>query len=57
MRFRVEMWNDKVENEIFKYLNEIVGHEIKSNQVAIISFEKVILTSKELTKDYSLSAE
>jgi hypothetical protein len=25
--------------------------------VAIISFEKVILTSKELTKDYSLSAE
>jgi hypothetical protein len=57
MRFRVEMWNDKVENEIFKYLNEIVGHEIKSNQVAIIPFEKVILTSKELTKDYSLSAE
>jgi hypothetical protein len=51
------MWNDKVENEIFKYLNEIVGHEIKSNQVAVIPLEKVILTSKELTKDYSLSAE
>ena len=51
------MWNDKVENEIVKYLNEIVGHEIKSNQVAVIPLEKVILTSKELTKDYSLSAE
>jgi hypothetical protein len=57
MRFRVEMWNDKVENEILKYLNEIVGHEIKSNQVAIIPLEKVILTSKGFTPDYSLSPE
>jgi hypothetical protein len=51
------MWNDKVENEIVKYLNEIVGHEIKSNQVEVIPLEKVILTSKGLTPDYSLSPE
>jgi hypothetical protein len=57
MRFRVEMWNDKVQNEIVKHLNEIVGHEIKSNQVAIIPFEKVILTSNVLTEDYSISPE
>ncbi len=57
MRFRVEMWNDKVQNEIVKHLNEIVGHEIKSNQVAIIPFEKVILTSNVPTEDYSISPE
>jgi hypothetical protein len=55
MRFRIEMWNDKVENEVVKYLNEIVGHEIKSNKVAVIPLEKVILTSNTPTSDYSLS--
>ncbi len=56
MRFRVEMWSDKVQNETVKYLNEIVGLEIKSNQVAIIPLEKVILTSNVPTEDYSLSS-
>jgi hypothetical protein len=55
MRFRVEMWNDKVENEVVKYLNEIVGHQIKSNQVRVIPLEKVILTSSTPATDYSLS--
>ena len=50
------MWSDKVQNEIVKYLNEIVGLEIKSNQVAIIPLEKVILTSDFPTEDYSLSS-
>jgi hypothetical protein len=53
MRFRVEMWNDKVQNEVVKYLNEIVGQEIKSNQVRVIPLEKVILTSNVPTEDYS----
>jgi hypothetical protein len=55
MRFRVEMWNDKVQNEVVKHLNQIVGQDIKSNQVAIIPLEKVILTSNVPTEDYSLS--
>ena len=50
------MWSDKVQNEIVKYLNQIVGLEIKSNQVAIIPLEKVILTSDFPTEDYSLSS-
>jgi hypothetical protein len=51
------MWNDKVQKEIVKHLNEIVGHEIKSNQVRIFPLEKVILTSNVgiPTTDYSLS--
>ena len=55
MRFRVEMWSDKVQNEVVKHLKIIVGQEIKSNQVAIIPLEKVILTSNIPTEDYSLS--
>jgi hypothetical protein len=57
MRFRVEMWNDKVEGEVVKHLNEIVGHEIKSNRVRVLPLEKVILVSKRPTADYSLSPE
>ncbi len=55
MRFRVEMWNDKVQNEVVKHLNDIVGHEIKSNRVTVIPLEKVILASKIPTTDYSPS--
>ena len=55
MSFRVEMWNDKVQNEVVQHLNEIVGHEIKSNKVRVIPLEKVILSSNVPTADYSLS--
>ncbi|XP_046637862.1 uncharacterized protein LOC124316145 isoform X2 [Daphnia pulicaria] len=55
MSFRIEMWNDKVQNEVVKHLNEIVGHEIKSNKVRVIPLEKVILTSNKPATDYSLS--
>jgi hypothetical protein len=55
MRFRVEMWNDKVQNEVVKHLNEVVGYEIKSNKVRVIPLEKVILSSNLPTADYSLS--
>ena len=56
MRFCVEMWSDKVQNEIVNHLNEIIGHEIKSNQVRVIPLEKVILTSNVPTENYSLSS-
>jgi hypothetical protein len=55
MSFRIEMWNDKVQNEVVKHLNEIVGHQIKSNQVRVLPLDKVILTSKIPTTDYSPS--
>ncbi len=55
IRFRIEMWNDKVQNEVVKHLNDIVGHEIKSNKVTVIPLEKVILASKIPTTDYSPS--
>ena len=57
MRFCVEMWNDKVQNEVVKHLNEIVGQEIKPNQVRVIPLEKVILASNVPTEDYSLSPD
>ncbi|XP_046637881.1 interaptin-like isoform X1 [Daphnia pulicaria] len=55
MSFRIKMWNDKVENEVVKHLNEIFGHEIKSNQVRVLPLEKVFLTSEISTEDYFLS--
>jgi hypothetical protein len=55
MRFRVEMWNDKVQNEVVKHLNKSIGQEIQSDEVRVIPLEKVILTSEIPTDNYSLS--
>jgi hypothetical protein len=55
IRFRIEMWNDKVQKQVVKHLSEIVGHEIKYNQVRITPLEKIILTSNKPIVDYWLS--
>jgi hypothetical protein len=55
MRFRVEMWNDKVQNEVVKHLNKSIGQEIQSDKVRVIPLEKVILASEIPATDYSLS--
>jgi hypothetical protein len=55
LKFSIEMWNDKVQIEVVKYLNEIVGQEIKYDKVAVIPLEKVILTSNTPASDYTLS--
>ena len=54
MRFRVELWNEKVETDVAKYLIKIVGEPVKTHQVQVIPFEKVILTNKETRSSYSL---
>ncbi len=54
MSFRIEMWNDKVENEVVKYLNKIVGQEIQPDNVRVLPLEKVFLTSEIPTADYFL---
>jgi hypothetical protein len=49
MRLRIEKWNDKVENEVAKHLNEIVGQEIQPDSVRDISLlEKVTHTKFEI---------
>ncbi|XP_046456487.1 uncharacterized protein LOC124203727 [Daphnia pulex] len=55
VRFSVEMWNDKVQNEVMKYLSEFLSQEIKYDKVRVIPLEKVILTSNTPTSDYTLS--
>ncbi|XP_046456425.1 repetitive organellar protein-like isoform X2 [Daphnia pulex] len=57
MRFRVEMWNDKVQKEVVKHLKISIGQEIQSDKVRVIPLEKVILTSKRPTVDYWLYPE
>lgn len=36
MRFRVEMWNDNIENEIVKYVSDFTNQTIKRKQVSCI---------------------
>ncbi|EFX82821.1 hypothetical protein DAPPUDRAFT_240849 [Daphnia pulex] len=57
MRFRIEMWNEKVQNEVVKHLNKSIGQEIQSDNVRVIPLEKVILATKRATVDYMLSPE
>jgi hypothetical protein len=55
MRFRIEMWNEKVQNEVVKHLFKSVDKEIQPYNVKIIPLENVILASKRPSADYSLS--
>ncbi len=55
MRFRIEMWNDKVQKEVVKHLNKIVGQEIQPDNVRVLPLEKVFLTSEIPTENYFLS--
>jgi hypothetical protein len=41
------MRNNKVENEVIKNFNEIVGQEIQSDKVRVLSLEKVIFDFDE----------
>ena len=55
MRFRIEMWNDQVENEVVNYLEKIVNEKVELHQVQVIPLEKVILASTVPSTAYSLT--
>jgi hypothetical protein len=55
IRFRIEMWNDIVESQVVKYLSKVVDHEVRSRQVQVIPFEKVVLVSTIPPKADSLT--
>ena len=54
MRFRVEMWNEIVEQEIVNYLSDYLEYEVKPKQIQVIPLEKVILSSIVTSTTYSL---
>ncbi len=49
LRFRVELWNEKVENDVANYLGKIVGERVEAHQVQVIPLEKMILTTESLS--------
>jgi hypothetical protein len=57
VRFRIEMWNDKVESQVVNYLTEFVGQQIQSNQVQVIPLEKVVLSSTKPSSVFSLTSD
>ena len=56
VRFRIEMWNPKVESKVVNYLTEFLSQPIKSNQVQVIPFDKVILASTSPSTTFSLKS-
>ena len=55
MRFRVEMWNDAVQNEVFKFTSALVKDpSLQSNQVRVLPMEKVMLFSRTQSPAYQL---
>ena len=57
MRFRIEMWNDKVQNQVVNYLGKVVGRQVNDHQVQVIPFENVILSSTSSSNIYSLGTD
>ena len=56
MRFRIEMWNDNVENRIVNYVSDFVGHQVNSNCVHVMPLEKVVLANKRPSPAHSVSS-
>jgi hypothetical protein len=56
VRFRIEMWNPKVENKVVDYLTEFLNQPIKSNQVQVIPLDKVILASTSPSTTFTLKS-
>ena len=57
MRFRIEMWNDKVQNQVVNYLTDLFGLQVLPHQVQVVPFEKVALASTTTETFYILSAD
>ncbi|KZS16600.1 Uncharacterized protein APZ42_017143 [Daphnia magna] len=57
MRFRIEMWNQEVQNKVVKYLGQVLGRKVNSHQVQIIPLENVILASTSSSTIYTLSTD
>jgi hypothetical protein len=56
VRFRIEMWNPKVESKVVNYLTEFLRQPIDSHQVQVIPFDKVILASTSPSTTFSLKS-
>jgi hypothetical protein len=57
VRFRIEMWNDNIENQVAKYLSELFGRQVQVNQVKVVPFEKVALASTSAQTFYILPSD
>ncbi|XP_046654269.1 uncharacterized protein LOC124345538 isoform X2 [Daphnia pulicaria] len=56
VRFRVEMWNLKVESKVVNYLTKFLRQPIDPHQVQVIPFDKVILASTTPSTTFSLKS-
>ncbi|XP_057376830.1 uncharacterized protein LOC130698054 [Daphnia carinata] len=45
MRFRVDMWNDKIEHQVIEYLTNFMGQQVNATQVQVVPLENVALTT------------
>ena len=55
--FRIELWNEDVENHVISYLKKIVGSHIEDHQVQMIPFDSVQLSSIGEPHGYRLSQD
>ena len=52
VRFRIRMWNKKIQRAAVRFISEFIGKKIDSSHVQIIPFEKIILNSTMPSKLY-----
>jgi hypothetical protein len=57
VRFRIEMWNTKVENKVVSYLTKYLNMTIEDNQVQVIPLEKVVLASTKPSTVFTLPTD
>lgn len=55
VRFKIDMWNEEMEEEVVKFITNFVGRQIRPEQVSVFPFENVFLSSKTPSELYELS--
>lgn len=56
-RFRIEMWNDLLEEEAARFTASMVGHSVYRNQISVLPMDNVRLSSRVPPKNYEIPSQ
>ena len=57
VRFRIELWNEHIENETAAHLSKVLDKKVESHQMQVIPFDKVVLVSSITSPLYTIPTD
>lgn len=57
LSFRIEMWNDALQERIVNFTSMLVGHPLRTEQISVIPLEKAMLVNRIPSFDFQIVKE